>query len=74
MKSFKEKHQSRVVNQTSKEELTLIYPRKGSNGTRVETANVDGNFIIGREIGSEAAGTGRKTHQLITQEFGATAG
>lgn len=33
-----------VLDQTSKEEITLICPRKGSIGTRVETANVGENF------------------------------
>jgi hypothetical protein len=35
-----------LINQTSKEVLTLICSPIGLMGTRVETANVDGNFIM----------------------------
>lgn len=41
-----------LISQTSKEVLTLICSPIGLMGTRVETANVDGNFIM-RSGGNE---------------------
>lgn len=45
---MKQKDSMCVIDQTSKEEYTLICPIIGSIRTRVETANVVGIFIISK--------------------------